>query len=112
EAAIAAGYPAVEPVLPQLLEWLQDMNWPVAQTLATFLAGIGPPLIPHVKKIFETDDEIWKYWVIREILTESQPLTEALQTELKRIASYPTKSELEEELDVEAREVLELHRLN
>src|SRR5688500_18615540 len=33
-AAIAAGYPAVAPVLPEMLEWLQDMNWPVAQDLA------------------------------------------------------------------------------
>ena len=26
---VALGYPAVAPVLPELLEWLQDLNWPV-----------------------------------------------------------------------------------
>lgn len=111
QAAIAAGYPAVEPVLPELLEWLQDTNWPVAQTLAPFLASIGPPLIPHIKKIFETDDEMWKYRIIQEILTESRVNTEALKPQLERIVNSPTKSELDEGLDVEAKEILELFGL-
>ena len=60
----AAGYPVAAPILPNLLETVQDMNWPVAQTLAPFLATIGEPLAPHIRKIFETDDKIWKAWVI------------------------------------------------
>lgn len=35
------GWPAIEPVLPDLLEWVQHMNWPVARSLAPFLAGLG-----------------------------------------------------------------------
>src|SRR4051794_23281462 len=47
QAAVEVGYPAVAPILPELLEWLQDYNWPVAHILAPFLASIGEPLVPH-----------------------------------------------------------------
>ena len=50
--AVAAGWPAVEPVLPELLEWIQDVNWPVAPVLMPFLASLGDPLVPHLRPIF------------------------------------------------------------
>ena len=106
EAAIKAGYPAVEPVLPELLEWMQDLNWPVAKVLAPFLASIGRPLVPHLEKIFATDDETWKYWIINDIISESEELAAALRNELERIAYAPTEIELEEEINEDARAVL------
>jgi hypothetical protein len=105
--AIGAGYPAVEPVLSYLLEWIQDMNWPVAQTLAPFLATIGTPLVPYIKKVFETDDEIWKYWIMGEIFLESPEVAEEFRDELKRIAYAPTQSEITEELPERALDVLQ-----
>lgn len=62
------GYPAIEPVLPELFEWIQDMNWPVAMEIAPFLAGLGTVVLPHVEKIFRSDDSVWKYWVIVSVL--------------------------------------------
>ena len=64
EAIVALGFPTVEPILSTLLEWMQDINWPVAQVLAPFLANIGGPLAPHVRPILQTDDDIWKYWIL------------------------------------------------
>jgi hypothetical protein len=104
--AIAAGYPAVEPVLWHLLEWLQDTNWPVAQDLAPFLASIGKPLIPHIKKTFETDDHCWKSRIIQEIFLESPEVAAEFRDELRRIAHSPTESEITEELPEEALNVL------
>lgn len=109
ERAIAAGYPAVESVLPSLLEWMQDINWPVAQTLAPFLASIGEPLIPHLKTIFETDDEIWKAWIISEIVRESSPLAKAFREYLERVADHPTPDEDGEYVSDIASEVLKRH---
>lgn len=106
DAAIAAGYPAVEPILFELLEWIQDMNWPIAQKLAPFLASIGPPLAPHIREIFKTDDEVWKRWVILDILEHSPELTKALRDELEQIATSPTEDEADDELDIEARRLL------
>lgn len=107
EAIIAQGFPAVEPVLPALLEWMQDINWPVAQTLQPFLASIGVPLAPHVRHVLETKDEIWKYWVVRYLVGESIELARVLKPELQHLALEPTPSEREEELDVVAKEILQ-----
>lgn len=105
--AIMAGYPKVVPILPELLKWLQDINWPVAQILAPFLASIGTPLIPHIQKILQTDDEIWKYWIIVEIIKESPELAESFRTDLERLAKTPNENDLREELNLVAQEVLE-----
>jgi len=104
EAAVAAGFPVVAPILPDLLEWLQDMNWLVAGILAPFLASIGCPLIPHIRNILATDDEIWKYWIISRIMGESREVAEAFRGELERMAYSPTESERREELN-EAAEI-------
>ena len=106
-AAVAAGYPTVAPILPQLLEWLQDCNWPVAHVLAPFLVSIGSPLVPHIRRILDTDDEIWKYWMISDIMRDSPELAAAFRDELERLAWSPTGREAAEELDEVAQEVLE-----
>lgn len=108
-AAVAAGYPAVAPILPDLLVWLQDHNWPVAKILAPFLSSIGSPLIPHIRNIFDTDDEVWKYWVISIIMRESREVAEAFRGELERLAYSPTQREITEELDEEAQVTLAAH---
>ena len=105
--AVATGYPAVAPILPELLEWLQDCNWPVSHILAPFLVSIGTPLIPHIQHILDTDDEIWKYWMISAIMRDSFELALAFRDELERLAFSPTEREAREELDEVAQEVLE-----
>nr|WP_287382084.1 DUF5071 domain-containing protein [Mesorhizobium sp.] len=42
---IKAGYPAIAPILDELLDWTADSNWPVARPLADFLVTLGTPLI-------------------------------------------------------------------
>jgi hypothetical protein len=60
----ALGYPAIDPILPHLMTWLQDMNWPIAGRVATLLIPIGRPLLPHIHRVFQGDDALWKYWVL------------------------------------------------
>src|SRR5436190_22145449 len=90
-AAIHAGYPAVAPILPELLTWLQDCNWPVAHLLAPFLASIGMPLVPHVMKIMDSDDYVWKYWMIGAIMRYSPDVARSFRSELERLVSSPTQ---------------------
>jgi hypothetical protein len=101
------GYPAIAPLLPRLLEWVQDENWPVAMTLLPFLQTIGLPLAPHLRLILKTDDEPWKGIVIRNLVAPTSPLRDALRDELERLAFHPTPGEREEALDEEARSVLD-----
>lgn len=107
KAAISAGYPAVDPILPDLLEWLQDMNWPVAQSLAPFLASIGEPLIPHLKKIFESDDVIWKAWIVSRVIEENHGLALVFRDYLESLVRTSPYDEDDEWLIENAREVLE-----
>jgi hypothetical protein len=105
-AAVDAGFPAVEPVVPDLLEWLQDGNWLVARILGPFLAGVGAPLEPHVRVVLESHDDIWRYWVVREVVAKSSELIAAFRSELVRLVTSPTDNERAEELNELAREVL------
>lgn len=106
-AAVAAGFPKVAPILPDLLKWLKDINWPVAHVLSPFLASIGTPLIPHIKHILETDDEIWQYWIILLIIKDSPDVATTFRIELERLAKAPTERETKEELNEVAQEVLQ-----
>jgi hypothetical protein len=106
KAAVAAGFPAVAPILPQLLEWLQDHNWPVARIISPFLARIGSPMIPHIRHVLDTDDDIWKYWVLSHVVAESPELAAAFHSDLERYASAPTESEIIEGVQEIAREIL------
>ncbi len=105
-AAVAAGYPAVDPILPDLLEWLQDYNWPVSRVLEPFLKTVGLPLVPHLRAVLESDDDIWKHWVILCIIKGNPEVREVLRPELERIVANPTGNELAEEVFESAQEAL------
>ena len=107
EAVALRGWPAIEPAAMSLLEWLQDINWPVAQVLAPFFATVGTDLAPYVRPVLESQDDVWKYHVIESVVSHSVSLTQALEGELRRIAQSPTPSEHAEEVHRVAREALE-----
>ena len=107
-AIVSCGDPAVEMVLPELVEWLRDYNWPVAHVLSPFLANIGLPIVPAIHYVLQTDDDIGKYWVLLCIIDKSSiDVAESLRHELTRIATQPTKGELLEKVNVIAQEILE-----
>jgi hypothetical protein len=106
-ALVAQGYPAVAPVASSLLQWVQDINWPVAHILAPFLASIGEELAPQVKIVLESGDEVWKYNLIQAVVAASPALSRALREDLARLAHSPTPAELREEVDVVALGALE-----
>ena len=111
KAVVDAGYPAVEPILGELMKWLQDYNWPVAQVLAPFLASVGAPLVPHIWHVLRTDDYIWKYYVIGVVIPKlPQDVAAEFRSELDRLCYNPQPPERREELDTQARDVLEHFR--
>lgn len=61
EVIINLGYPRVKSILPGLLIWIQDLNWPGASQISDFLKEVGDPIIPHIKDVFKnnSDDEGW-----------------------------------------------------
>src|SRR5215510_7236919 len=93
QCAVKIGYPGVNEILPQLMEWLQDYDWPVAHVLAPFLASIGEPLVPYVKRVLESDDQVWKYWMIVSIMYESSVIAASFRGYLTRLVKEPTEAE-------------------
>jgi len=93
--------------IPILLEWLQDGHWEVAE-------GIAEYLVPHVNKIakellfvLNTDDGMWKYFVICGLIARSQEkLDPILIKALKRIAKHPSKIDAEDTVDEVAKDVI------
>lgn len=107
QAIIALGYPAVAPVLPDLLEWLQDCNWPISHAIAGFLVSVGEPVITHVRRVFAGTDGVWKYWCISRLVREwPREVAERQRPELQRLAYDPIDDDCSEEVDVQAREAL------
>lgn len=109
EAIVALGYPAVAPLLPDLMLWLQDSNWPVCDVIAPFLASLGAPIVPEVRHVLESDDAIWKGWVLLYVVGRSKEVQEAVRDQLVRIADTEPTDEEGEGLPEIAREILQQH---
>ena len=103
----AAGYPVIEPILGDLLEWMQDMNWPVATEIEDILRTVGAPVSPHILNVLRGDDDIWKYWVLTRLAVDfDKESRAAIIDECVRIVNQPTAGELSEEVNLAARDIL------
>ncbi|OZQ67434.1 hypothetical protein CA600_08640 [Paenibacillus sp. VTT E-133280] len=86
ETVIRLGYPRVKSILPGLLEWIQDRNWPGAGEIADFLLEIGDPMIPYVKDVLNqhSEDQEWVYWIF-EVLINHWNTVQILQIQAELI---------------------------
>lgn len=99
----------IEPVLPALLEWMKDMNWPVAREMPMLLAKHQKVIIPYIIDILQPEqlECDWKSYIIYALL----PLLDAdylvqLKPSLERIGECPTWGEEDEETNIAAKELL------
>lgn len=62
----------VSVVATSLLEWIADMNWPVALELIHVLPKFYKEIIPSIELILinPENDAIWKYWIISQLLIQ------------------------------------------
>ena len=101
----------VKPILEQLLNWMQDINWPVAQELIKILPRFHFELISHIKIVFNSNDDDWKNWVLCLMKNFPRESVLRLSSDIKRIAQYPTIGEMEAETNMYANEVIEIFNL-
>ena len=97
----------IEPIIWELLTWLQDFNWPIAPKIVTIIRAHDKLSEPHILSILKGTDEIWKYWILTELLSE-WPFRQYpdLLNEINRIATRPTSNEIEEGLDEAAQKLM------
>lgn len=95
------------PLLPNLLEWIQDTNWPVAPSVLELLLTFPEEIVPHVHDVLTSDDDNWKWYILHSLVIKL-PVESRIQFReyLTRVAKTPTHNELAEELDEIAKEIL------
>lgn len=97
----------IEPILPELFEWIEDINWPIARSLAVELVRFWEIIIPYVKYYLNHStglDEYCVFYEIMPLLKKSQ--LEAIREDLERLATNPNEFEKDEEYDKFAKEYL------
>ena len=110
-AIAKAGYPAIAPILDELVDWTADGNWPVARPLADYLVTLGEPLAAPVSRVLRGSDGSHKENCIRLVVSRlpAEVLGE-LEGDLRQLAERPSEDDRREEADIAAREALS--RLN
>ncbi|AEW03054.1 hypothetical protein A4D02_03400 [Niastella koreensis] len=58
------SFEEIKPIIPDLLEWLQDINWPIAGPVADILEPFSDSIVPDIIKILRTNDGLWKLWIL------------------------------------------------
>ncbi len=107
DRARAMGFPALNGAIPDLLSWVRDANWPVADDTASLLTQAGPEIVPHIQSVLRGKDAVWKYWTIDLIVRPSSPeVMSKLQDELERLARNPNQHDRLEGVDLLAQGVL------
>ncbi len=101
------SFPEILPIVPELLCWVQDANWPVAPRIANLLVTGDSDIIPAVKQVFQSSDDIWKYWVISLIVAElPTKVIEEIRIELHALSSSDANDEDAEDLKSLAKTLL------
>ena len=93
------SYSEVKNIVPELLTWIQDMNWPVAGPVSDYLQSISEYITDDIITILNGNDDVWKYWCVSIFgLNAIKPIDPKLMMEFKRIATNPSKNEVLEEV--------------
>ncbi len=107
EQASAIGFPRLNPILPNLLLWVQDANWPVAADTASLLSNAGPEIVPHIKDVLNSEDGMWKYWVIELVVKNLvSDVRNELRIDLVRLATAPAPDDVCCDVDKAAKDLL------
>ena len=99
------SFEEIQPIIPDLLKWLQDSNWPISGKIADYLIPFTEDIADEILKILKTDDEVWKYWII--LIFGRDIKNELVINEIKRIAQNPTEMEIEDGVSEVAKEIFQ-----
>ena len=98
-ALAAASDQDVIPYISDLLQCLQDLNWPIAGPVADRLSRLGHELVEPITEVLSGTDEIWKYWIVSHLLHNvREEVYRALLFKLNHIRRKPTPDERVEEV--------------
>ncbi|SFS41115.1 DUF5071 domain-containing protein [Paenibacillus sp. 453mf] len=99
----------ISSIMDDLFDWLQDINWPVAQELCKVLPRYkADDLLPRIYMVLNSDDECWQYSCIYFLIPNlNTDLLNEVKDELLRIIQNPTPNEVLSEINQVAKEIFE-----
>jgi hypothetical protein len=87
-ALAALGYPTVEPVLPQMLDWLKSNGSPVELVMRNFFVTLGVHGVPVVQRALASRHDGLKYSVVMNIVAKwPAEAIAALKVQLQALAT-------------------------
>lgn len=102
----------LEPYLAELLIWVKDIDWPVARPIAKRLSLCGIELVHPIKTVLLSDDALWKYWVITEILVNlSKDVRACLVDDMVQLINNPSAVDREESVDKAAGDLMIMYSI-
>ncbi len=94
----------LRPLLPDLLAWLQDANWPIAAPLADVLRPHQQAFDAEIAAVLRSDDAVWKASLLA-VLSDCRAGADTVRA-AEHIACCPTAAERAEGADEAARDFL------
>ena len=89
-------------ITTELLTWTQDANWPIFPKIVEIIVARQDLFIGEISKVFQTDDLIWKYWILTNICPKlSLENIDFLKKDFDNMVKVlPTNTEEEEILEL------------
>jgi hypothetical protein len=104
-----ATLPSIElkPLIPHLLYWLQDANWPIFSSVRELLLQHSEIAVEPVRAVLRGDDGEWLKNCLESIVLRMPRRCQLmLREEIERVARSPTDDEKEWEAEVIAEGIL------
>ena len=106
-------YKEIKPIIPQLLTWLQDINWPVAKPISAYLQPMLPDILEELKPILLGEDDVWKYNILNAFFVKPQSsYWKMIAPIIERMTFNPTENETKEEVDRLAMEIYHSYHID
>ena len=105
---VEAGYPAIAPILDDLMKWTDDPNTPVCRALIDYLNALGEPMVEPIRKVLRGRDADHKALCLQ-AMVPSLPLTAQaqLRDDLRALADHPSEADRYVDLHADARAILD-----
>lgn len=98
----------IKDIIPQLLEWTQDGNWPQAKLISDYFSPYINQIEDEIISILEGNDPTWKYWILSGLIynLETKPSGRILSV-INDLYKNSNSFDKEEDVDAIAQEVIE-----
>lgn len=78
----------IKPIIYELLEWIQDYNWPIANQVLQILVERQELVFPYISGVLKGNDIMWKYWILELLVPKLKGEYQfALREDIEALAS-------------------------